>query len=89
MAATKSPTPAQLRAARGLLGWSQAHLAEVAGVSLRTVKAMELVADFKPLPGRPETIARLVAALSSAGVTLTSGRGVIGVNRTVPDSSEP
>ena len=31
----------QLRAARGLLGWSQSELAERAGLSLPTVKRLE------------------------------------------------
>jgi len=34
-------TPEQLRAARGLLGWSQSDLAERAGLSLPTVKRVE------------------------------------------------
>jgi len=33
--------PAQIRAARGLLGWSQTTLAEAAGLSLPTVKRFE------------------------------------------------
>ena len=31
----------QIRAARGLLGWSQTHLAEAAGRSLPTIKRLE------------------------------------------------
>jgi transcriptional regulator with XRE-family HTH domain len=31
----------QIRAARGLLGWSQAELAEAAGLSVPTIKRME------------------------------------------------
>lgn len=34
-------TTEQLRAARGLLGWSQSELAERAGLSLPTVKRIE------------------------------------------------
>jgi predicted transcriptional regulator len=34
-------TISQIRAARGLLGWSQSDLAERAGVSLPTVKRVE------------------------------------------------
>jgi predicted transcriptional regulator len=89
LAASKFPTPAQLRAARGLLGWSQADLAKASGVSLRTIKAMELAADLDPLPGRPVTIERVLAALSEAGVSFTRGRGDIGVNRVLPEPPLP
>jgi DNA-binding XRE family transcriptional regulator len=87
MAESRVPTPAQLRAAHGLLGWSQADLADAAGVSRRTIKAMELTPDLAPLPGRPDTIACLIAALSSAGMTFTRGRDVMGVTRAVAGPS--
>ncbi|HEY8611242.1 MAG TPA: helix-turn-helix domain-containing protein [Roseomonas sp.] len=87
MAGSSVPTPAQLRAARGLLGWSQTDLAEAAGVSLRTIKSLELAPDLEPLPGRPATIGRLVRALSVAGVRLTHRRGALGVVRTLPEGS--
>jgi transcriptional regulator with XRE-family HTH domain len=35
------PTSAQIRAARGLLGWSQAELAARAGLSARTIERAE------------------------------------------------
>ena len=35
-------TVAQIRAARGLLGWSQSDLADASGLSLPTVKRTEL-----------------------------------------------
>ena len=35
------PSPAQLRAARGLIGWSQTDLAKKADLSLPTVKRVE------------------------------------------------
>jgi transcriptional regulator with XRE-family HTH domain len=87
LATSKLPTPAQLRAARGLLGWSQADLAAASGVSLRTIKAMELAADLDPLPGRPATLERIQAALSDAGVSFTRGRGTMGVTRVLPEPS--
>lgn len=65
-------TPASLRAGRALLGWTQAHLAERAGVSLRTVKSVETPAsppdDTEPLRCRPATADRLRRALGRAGV---------------------
>jgi transcriptional regulator with XRE-family HTH domain len=39
-------TPAQLRAARGLLNWSVAELAEQAGLALGTVRKAENPRDF-------------------------------------------
>jgi transcriptional regulator with XRE-family HTH domain len=77
-------TPAQLRAARALLGWSQTDLAGAAGVSVRTIKKLELSEDLAPLPGRPVTVDRLVQALRQAGVRLTRGRGEIGVSLSLP-----
>jgi transcriptional regulator with XRE-family HTH domain len=62
-------TPAQCRAARGLLAWSQARLAQASKVSTKTV------ADFE----REErthfqrTLADIRAALESAGVEFTNG----------------
>lgn len=35
-------SPAQIRAARGLLGWSQNDLAEASGLSRRTIASIEL-----------------------------------------------
>jgi transcriptional regulator with XRE-family HTH domain len=40
------PSSAQLRAARGLLGWSQSDLAGAAGMSLPTVKRLEQEASI-------------------------------------------
>lgn len=51
-------TPAQSRAARGLIDWSQGELAKAAGVSLSTI------ADFER--GRREPIANNLAAIRAA-----------------------
>jgi transcriptional regulator with XRE-family HTH domain len=63
--------PQQCRAARGLLDWSQADLAERAGVSRSTVR------DFEG--GRHElhraSEAQIVRALTEAGVLLLAADG--------------
>jgi DNA-binding XRE family transcriptional regulator len=63
-----SLTPAQCRAARGLLDWTQEELAETAGVCRSTVR------DFEK--GRHDlsrsSEAQITAALAGAGVYLIS-----------------
>jgi transcriptional regulator with XRE-family HTH domain len=62
--------PAQLRAARGLLRWSQRELAERSGVHLNTIK------DFEREKAANPTRATLLAwqrALSKAGVAFIEG----------------
>src|SRR5258705_3079205 len=54
----------QIRAARGLLGWSQTELASRAGLSLPTVKRLE--AGFGPRVS-DEARAKLQRALEAAG----------------------
>lgn len=56
--------PAQIRAARGLLDWSQSRLAEAAGVSLSTVKDFE-AGRRQPVPNN---LTAIRAALEAAGV---------------------
>lgn len=68
--------PCQCRAARGLLDWTQDHLAQTAGVSRSTVR------DFES--GRHalhrSTAALIAAALRGAGVVLlAAGDGGFGV----------
>jgi transcriptional regulator with XRE-family HTH domain len=60
---------AQLRAARGLLGWSQSDLAEAAKIGRATI------ADFESGKRDPyvRTIDELRAALEAAGVEFTNG----------------
>ena len=62
----------QIRAARGLLGWSQSKLAARAGLSLPTVKRVEL-----GLGPRVSDAARnkLQQALESAGVEFIDENG--------------
>ena len=59
----------QLRAARGIPGWSQADLAEAAKIGRATI------ADFKSGKRDPyvRTLDELRAALEAAGVEFTNG----------------
>ncbi len=62
----------QLRAARGLLGWSQSELAERAGLSLPTVKTVE--AGVGPRVSE-EAGMKLCRALESGGVEFIEENG--------------
>ena len=65
-------TVEQLRAARGLLGWSQSDLAARAGLSLPTVKRVEAGAG----PRVSETArTKLRRTLESAGVVFIDENG--------------
>lgn len=57
---------AQIRAARGLLGWSQIELATAAGLGISTVKRMEASATL--VQGNAGNIWRLQEVLVAAGV---------------------
>jgi predicted transcriptional regulator len=88
-------TPAQLRAARALLGLDQRTLAERAGVSLPTIQRMEASDGY--VRGVVETLTRVVAALEREGIELISensvstggGRGVRLRDPTPPTLREP
>jgi transcriptional regulator with XRE-family HTH domain len=62
----------QLRAARGLLGWSQSELAERAGLSLPTVKRLE--GGFGPRVS-DEARAKLQRAIEAAGIEFIDENG--------------
>jgi predicted transcriptional regulator len=65
----------QIKAARGLLGWSQEAIANASGVSIPTIKRLEAAGG--DLGGRPATSEKIVAALEKAGVEfLDDGQGV-------------
>ena len=72
-------SPAQLRAARALLGIDQRRLAELAGVSLPTIQRME--ASSGNVRGVIDTLTKVVQAIELAGVELigneqpSQGRG--------------
>ena len=61
---------AQIRGARGLLGWSQTELAEAAGLSLPTVKRYETGRGAKV---SDDAAVKMVRALEAAGVEFTNG----------------
>ena len=65
-------TNEQLRAARGLLGWSQSELAARAGLSLPTVKRLE--AGFGPHVSN-EARAKLQRAIEAAGIEFIDENG--------------
>jgi transcriptional regulator with XRE-family HTH domain len=65
-------TVEQLRAARGLLGWSQSKLAARAGLSLPTVKRVETDLGLRV---SDEARNKLQRALESAGVEFIDENG--------------
>ncbi|MDO9076238.1 MAG: helix-turn-helix domain-containing protein [Brevundimonas sp.] len=72
-------TAAQIRAARALLGWNGASLAEAAGVSLQTIRRME--SEVGPGRSSAVNVEAVKRALETAGVaflesTNESGPGV-------------
>jgi transcriptional regulator with XRE-family HTH domain len=56
----------QIRAARALLGWDQAKLAEVAGVSIITVKRLEAAGE--DIHAHFATVMKVKTAFENAGV---------------------
>ncbi len=66
-------TAAQLRAARGLLGWNQSKLAEASGLALSTIKRME--ASRGHLRGTAANVWKLQQALEDAGVIFIDANG--------------
>ncbi len=69
---------AQVRAARALIGWSQAKLAETAGVPVSTINVFETDAPDRVAN---EAVDKMRAALEAAGVVFLpkEGGGGIGV----------
>ena len=62
-------TPAQCRAARGLLNWTQDELASRSGASVVTIRNLE---NEKHAPQRG-TLALLLQAFTAAGVEFING----------------
>jgi DNA-binding XRE family transcriptional regulator len=61
-------TAAQIRAARGLLNWSQSHLAREAGIARRTLNA----AETETAVTKDETITKIARVLRANGVRFVS-----------------
>ena len=78
---------AQVRAARGLIDWSQTKLADAAGVPVSLVERLETEAAD---PVGDEAIDKLRAALEAAGVVFIpkNGGGGIGVRLREPLEGE-
>lgn len=68
---TSNLEPAQVRAARALLDWSQERLAEAAGVSVPTVKRFE--AGSGPASATAESVVKIRGALEAAQIEFLSG----------------
>lgn len=68
-------SPAQLRAARGLLGWTQKELASRAGISDRTIRLFELEVRVPHM----QTVDALESCLSEAGVKFSATENEVGV----------
>jgi transcriptional regulator with XRE-family HTH domain len=58
--------PAQIRAARALLGWRQEDLSKASGVGTATIHRIEK--SNGPITGYVSTIVRIQAALEQAGI---------------------
>ena len=61
---SSSVTPNQLRAARALVRWSMQDLSEHSGVPSDTINGFE----SRGAQSKPETLAKLMKALKSAGI---------------------
>lgn len=86
-------TPAQLRAARALLGIDQRQLAELSGLSVPTIQRMEASVGGV-IRGNVDSLMKLVTALNAAGIELigdgaVSAGGGRGVRLRTPRSPSP
>jgi transcriptional regulator with XRE-family HTH domain len=73
---------AQIRAARGLLGWSQAKLARVAGIGIATLQRIEK--QQRVVRGNFSTVLKIQSALEAAGIHFTENdTGEIGVKLSI------
>lgn len=67
-------TAGMIKAGRELVGWSQADLAQRAGLSLPTIQRMENPA-YGPLRSSGLNLEKLRSAFAGGGVTFTSADG--------------
>lgn len=61
------PSGFQLKAARSMIGWSQARLADESGVNVITIVRMERAAH-EPVPGQSRNLQNIINALAKYGV---------------------
>jgi len=71
------PTSAQIRAARGLLGWSQAELATRAGLSARTIERAERGEGMPQVTVR--TLEAIARTLRAGGIEFLGNANGLGV----------
>jgi transcriptional regulator with XRE-family HTH domain len=69
--------PAQIRAARALLGWRQEDLSRASGVGTATIHRIEK--SNQPITGYVSTIMRIQAAFEDAGVLFIDGDETAGI----------
>ena len=62
-----------IRAARALLRWEQRDLSQASGVSLPTIKRLEVAPGI--LSAHSSTVTELRRALEAAGIEFTNGDG--------------
>jgi transcriptional regulator with XRE-family HTH domain len=58
--------PAQIRAARALLGWRQSELSKASGVGTATIRRIEN--GGSPISGNVSTVIRIQGAFEKAGI---------------------
>ena len=63
----------QIRAARGLLGWSQSDLAKASGLALSTIKRME--GSGEGIRGTAQNVWKLRCCLEEGGVIFIDENG--------------
>jgi transcriptional regulator with XRE-family HTH domain len=69
--------PAQIRAARALLGWRQEDLSKASGVGTATIQRIEK--SNRSITGYVSTLVRIQAALEDAGVLFIDGDETAGI----------
>ena len=69
--------PAQIRAARALLGWRQEDLAKASGVGTATIQRIEK--SDGPITGYVSTVMRIEAAFEKAGILFITDDELAGI----------
>ena len=66
-------TPAQVRAARKLLGWSRDRLAGASGVGVHALQAFEETGHMQQSHSEPDRVQAIRASLQEAGIEFIAG----------------